>query len=89
MKLFEILFDLDNGYIYKNNIFKLPTIKFREYFDYNKLAFILDNLDEVKNLYRKDARDEVALDKYYFKSKTRKRKCIYYANICRFNIKFI
>jgi len=56
----------------ENNILKLQKLSFREYFNKNKLAFILEHLEEVEALYRDDAHNQVALDKYYFNSRSLK-----------------
>lgn len=66
--LFNTLFDLDKGYI-TNNIISLNNNKFIENFDKNKLGYILNNINDISELYREDARNEVPLDKYYKKSK--------------------
>ncbi|DAZ94044.1 TPA: hypothetical protein N0F65_001475 [Lagenidium giganteum] len=46
---------------------------FYESFDHNKLAFIINNLDEIKKKYRDSARDALSLDKYYEASKQSNR----------------
>lgn len=62
--LFETLFDLENGYINKDILF-LNDNNFIERFDKNKLGYILNNIKEISEIYRPDARNEVPLDKYY------------------------
>ncbi len=69
MKLFEKLFNLQSGYINKDNILSLDDTKFIERFDKNKLAYILNNIGEIEDLYREDARNQTSLVKYYNKSK--------------------
>lgn len=73
--LFEKLFDLDDGYIKDvENISKLKYKNFNELFDYNKLAFILNNINDIEDLYREDARNMVALDKYFANAELYKSK---------------
>jgi hypothetical protein len=66
--LFEQIFDMETGGPRVANLRSIDE-PFYEKFDHNKLAFILENLDEIKELYRSDARDSLSLDKYYEKSK--------------------
>jgi len=47
---------------------KLANTAFTERFNRNALAFILNNYEDVIAKCRPDARNELALDKYYFKS---------------------
>ncbi len=68
--LFNRLFDLSSGYIYIDNILFLNNKLFIEHFDKNKLGYILNNLEQISEIYRPDARNEVPLDKYYFKSES-------------------
>jgi len=78
MNLFKTLFDLDKGYI-NNDILFLNNNKFIEEFDKNKLAYILNNLTEISELYRPDASNNVSLEKYY--------KCS--SNYGRLNVEYI
>ncbi len=70
--LFQNIFDVSHGYIYTDNILKLQFTSFLEKFDRNKLGFILENLEDIERLYREDARNQVALDKYFLKSRETK-----------------
>lgn len=71
--LFNKIFDLKAGF-YKNNkdVKKLQKKVYDEVFDANKLAFILNNLSEVKKLYRPEARDSTCLESFYKNSKISK-----------------
>lgn len=68
MSLFEELFDLNKGYININSIRTLENISknasFNEKFDSNKLTFILNNIDKVKEKYRDECRNLPILDSY-------------------------
>jgi hypothetical protein len=64
MTLFDTLFNIKTGGPRVANL-KSHSGTFTERFDSNKLAFILNNLDTVKKLYRPDPRDSLLLDKYY------------------------
>jgi hypothetical protein len=78
--LFTYLFDVSNGYIYKENILFLKDNSFIECFDSNKLAYILNNLDEIEKNYRKDANNQVSLSKYYQFSLNGLKQTIYHQN---------
>jgi hypothetical protein len=65
MSFFNSLFDLNKGYIHKDNILFLNNNLFIEQFDKNKLGYILNNLNDIEDIYRNDAHNNVALDKYY------------------------
>lgn len=67
-KLFDALFNMEAGYINKDNILSLNDADFTENFDKNKLAYILNNLGKIESLYREDARNQTSLSKYYNKS---------------------
>ena len=77
LKFFEKLFDIDNGYININNILSLSKNKFIEVFDQNKLTFILNNLDKVKEKYRDDARNLPILETYLANSTDGKIPVVY------------
>lgn len=63
---FESILDIEKKTIKTNNLLTLDSsINFKESFDRNKLAFILQNKDRVEDLFREDARNKVSLDKYY------------------------
>ena len=66
--LFEQIFDLTTGGPCVENL-KTTDDTFYEKFDHNKLAFILNNLEIIKEQYRPNARDSLSLDKYYEKSR--------------------
>jgi hypothetical protein len=63
--LFNTLFDKANAPI---GTFTLPSNKFEELFDHNKLAFILDNEKQIKEDIQRKARDEVELLCFYKKA---------------------
>ena len=65
---FEQIFDMGTGGPIPDESIKMDH-SFCETFDRNKLAFILNNLDEIKKKYRPSARDSLSLDKYYLQSK--------------------
>ena len=65
MNLFDIIFE--SGYISKRRL-SLPSNKFQELFDHNKLAFILLNEKHIKSDINRKARDEVELLAYYNKT---------------------
>jgi len=77
LKLFDSLFNIDDGYININNILSLNKNKFTEVFDQNKLTFILNNLGQVKDKYRDDARNLPILDSYLSSSKNGKISVVY------------
>lgn len=77
--LFEKIFDLENGFYKEMQSKELPKRKemhlkelpkkiYYELFDSNKLAFIINNLSEVKKLYRPEARDNLCVESFYNKS---------------------
>lgn len=78
MSLFNELFDLENGYININNIQYLPNITFKEEFDNNELAFILNNLESIK--IRDNARNLPILDAYYNNSEEGMKSVKYIQN---------
>lgn len=67
--LFKNIFDLDKGFINVKNIKKPKKLNYIEIYDSNKLAFILNDLSEVKKTYRPEARDDLCLETYYNASK--------------------
>lgn len=67
--LFKNIFDLEKGFINVKNIKKLKKLTFTEIYDSNKLAFILNNLSDIKKTYRPEARDDLCLETYYNNSK--------------------
>tara|TARA_R110000868_G_scaffold411584_1_gene705698 strand:+ start:1353 stop:3767 length:2415 start_codon:yes stop_codon:yes gene_type:complete len=69
VNLFEKLFNLENGYVNEENIITLKDENFIESFDKNKLGYILNNIEDIKTIYRDNARNDVSLEKYYTKSK--------------------
>lgn len=71
--LFNTLFDLDKGYI-TNNIISLNNNKFKEKFDKNKLAYILNNMSMINEIIerRENARNLPIIEKYYLNSKSYK-----------------
>lgn len=70
--LFEQIFDMETGGPSVENL-RAVDEPFYESFDHSKLAFILNNIDTIKKLYRPTARNDLALDKYYLKSKSDNR----------------
>lgn len=71
--LFNTLFNLDKGYI-NNDILSLNNNKFKEKFDKNKLAYILNNMSIINEVIqrRENARNLPILEKYYLNSKSYK-----------------
>ena len=76
--LFEKLFDLENGYVHLSNMLFLNDVSFEESFDKNKLGYLINNMGDIETMFRDDARNLVALDKYYKKSKSNKLNVKYY-----------
>jgi len=64
LKFFDKLFNIDHGYININNMLSLSKNRFTEVFDQNKLTFILNHLDQVKDKYRDGARNLSILESY-------------------------
>ncbi len=77
LNFFDKLFNVDDGYIHINNILSLRKNKFTEVFDQNKLTFVLNNLDQVKDKYRDGARNLPILESYLSHSKNGKIQVIY------------
>lgn len=69
MNLFDKLFDVDNGFINVNNVKLLKKAVFTEVFDKNKMAWCINNVEKLKEHYRKDARNSLNIDEYFAKSK--------------------
>jgi hypothetical protein len=68
-KLFETIFDIDAGYV-KDSILSLKDNNFTEKFDKNKLAFVLNNLEEISKTFRNEARNLPIMNSYYNKSRS-------------------
>ena len=77
LKFFDKLFNIDHGYINISSMLFLSKNKFTEVFDQNKLTFILNNIDQVKDKYRDGARNLPILESYLFNSKNGKIQVIY------------
>lgn len=75
--LFNKLFDLNHGYLNVNQISTLHKKRYEEVFDANKLAFILNNLDEIKDQYRDLSHKKTSLESYYSKSRSGKLAVTY------------
>lgn len=80
MSLFKNLIDINHGYVYINNLKSLNSNKFIETFDSNKLVYILNNEDKIKEKYRDNARNLPILENYFKQSKNGELKVEYYQN---------